>query len=92
MIASMTPRRSSFPSAARPSSAPMAMKRSETRKPHSPNWKDMNATNAPTAMSVSLEPRATIDGLANGTAYACEVAAVAATGAGTGGRASIAAE
>jgi hypothetical protein len=32
---------------------------------------------------VSLEPRATVDGLANGTAYACEVAAVAATGAGS---------
>jgi Fibronectin type III domain len=32
---------------------------------------------------VSLEPRATIQGLANGTAYDCEVAAIGASSAGT---------
>jgi hypothetical protein len=31
---------------------------------------------------VSLEPKATVDGLTNGTAYTCEVAAIGASGAG----------
>src|SRR5687768_13765631 len=52
--ASMTLRRSSFPSAARPSRAPTAMKRREIRKPHKPNCSDMNATKAPIAVPTTV--------------------------------------